>query len=237
MGHFLIKELIETYFIPLAIYNNKSGYDAEVLKKFNETSWNNPVVHITNHEGKDILPIFHGQYSEGQMITYIRKAMQANGKLIPKYLQLLEEEYTAQKSELTLEMYCFWSGEKNIGSQDGVIYTEAGFSNGKEVVKVTYDKSKINAASIIKNAKATGNADAIHTNDPTLLSLAKQNNISVKKPNTYRKDNEVHYYLYHSKYHKLELTPMQATRINSALAQGQSPEDYLSPRQIKLVKR
>lgn len=237
MGHFLIKEVIESYFVPLAIYNNKGGQDAEVLKIFNEAAWNNPVVHITDSKGKDLLSRFNGQYSPGQMITYIRKALQVNGKLIPEYVKLLEEEFNSENEELILEMYCFWSGEKNIGNQNGIVYTEAGFSNGKEVVKVVYDKTSTDAENIIKNAKISGNADAIHTSEADMISLAKKLNTTVKKPNGFRKDSEVHYYLHHSKYNKLELTPMQATKINSALGNCKNPEKYLSPRQLKLIEK
>src|SRR6187401_3636489 len=46
----LIVEAIETEFIPLAIHNNKGGHDAEILRRFNEAAWNNPVVHIVDSE-------------------------------------------------------------------------------------------------------------------------------------------------------------------------------------------
>tara|TARA_B110000259_G_C13840037_1_gene332304 strand:+ start:179 stop:310 length:132 start_codon:yes stop_codon:yes gene_type:complete len=40
-------------------------------------------------------------------------------------------------------MYCFWSGEKALGALDGVLSTQAGFSNHSEVVKVQYDSRLI----------------------------------------------------------------------------------------------
>ena len=46
----LIVEAIETYFIPLAIYNNKGGHDGEVLLMYNEPAWNNPVVRIVDEK-------------------------------------------------------------------------------------------------------------------------------------------------------------------------------------------
>ena len=47
---------IESEFIPLLVYNNKGGADAELLKKYKEPSWNYPVVRFLNSEGVDLIP-------------------------------------------------------------------------------------------------------------------------------------------------------------------------------------
>ncbi|MEZ4951027.1 MAG: hypothetical protein R2784_16825 [Saprospiraceae bacterium] len=57
-------EAIETCFVPLAIYNNKQGADATVLKKYNEPSWNNPVVRIVNQEGDNLVARIGGNYEK-----------------------------------------------------------------------------------------------------------------------------------------------------------------------------
>ncbi len=56
LTHPLLVEAIETAFIPLAIHNNKGGADAEILKRYNEPAWNNPVVRIVDSHGSQILP-------------------------------------------------------------------------------------------------------------------------------------------------------------------------------------
>ncbi|MBK9630139.1 MAG: thioredoxin family protein [Saprospiraceae bacterium] len=50
LSHPLMVEAIESYFVPLAIFNNKGGSDREVLEIFKEPSWNNPVVRIVSHD-------------------------------------------------------------------------------------------------------------------------------------------------------------------------------------------
>ncbi len=45
--------------------------------------------------------------------------------------------------EKAFKMYCFWSGEKALGALDGVLSTQAGFSNHSEVVKVQYESRLI----------------------------------------------------------------------------------------------
>ncbi len=236
MGNALIVEMIETYFVPLAIHNNRTGKDAEVLKKFNEPAWNNPVSRIVDKTGKDILPRLSGAYTEGAVIAFIRKGIEADKKLVPRYIQLLEEEYTAVKKDIVLEMYCFWSGEKNIGIQRGIISTLPGFSNGREVVKVTYDATAVNPYDVVAQAKKTNCADAVHTNDKYEQSQLKSKNITVKNLKSFSLDKDIHYYLKKSKYAHLELSSCQATRINSLIGLGQNAEHLLSPRQLSKLK-
>ncbi len=236
MSNSLIVEMIETYFVPLAIYNNKSGKDAAVLKKYKEVAWNNPVSRIVDQNGRDIVDRLNGSYTEGAVIGFIRKGIEANKKLVPKYIQLLEEEYTAIKKEIVLEMYCFWSGEKNIGNQKGVISTLPGFSNGKEVVKVTFDDSAIDEMDVVTNAQKTNNADAVHTNNSYEKSALKSKNIVVKNLAAFTVDKDIHYYLKQSKYASLDLSTSQATKINSLIGLGQNPDHLLSPRQLIKLK-
>ncbi len=237
MKNQLIVEMIETYFIPLAIHNNKSGDDATILKKYNEAAWNNPVSHIVDKNGKDLITKLSGAYSEAAVITFIRKGIEADKKLVPKYIQLIEEEYTAIKKEVVLEMYCFWSGEMNIARQKGIIKTEPGFSNGREVVKVTFDESATDEMSIIKEASKSKNADAVHTNQKNLSQNLKSQNIVVKNIDDFRLDNDIHFYLKKSIYANIYMTPMQATKANSLIGQGLDPNELFSPWQLLLLER
>ncbi|HOJ91142.1 MAG TPA: hypothetical protein PLH86_08580, partial [Saprospiraceae bacterium] len=51
---------------------------------------------------------------------------------------------------------------------------------------------------------------------------------------TFRTDKENKYYIYNSQYKSVPMTSLQATRINSLLAQGKAVESLLSPRQIQI---
>jgi copper chaperone CopZ/thioredoxin-related protein len=225
----LIVEAIETHFIPLCIYNNKSGKDAQVLKKYKEPSWNNPVVRIVDKKGKDIIPRLGSSYSPGYVTEGIVSALQQMGKPIPEYLNLLSSELNNyEPEELVLSMYCFWSGEKLLGSIPGVTSTEAGFMNGHEVVKVTYDPSIINDNTLIEKAKKGQCADEVFDNNK------KFKNISVRKKSKYRKDKETKYYLYHSPYKAVPMTSMQQLKANTELSRGGDITYLLSPRQLSL---
>ena len=63
----VIVETIEKYFIPLAIFNNKRGKDSEVLQRYGEPSWNNPVVRIINAKGENLIRRIAEDYSKARV--------------------------------------------------------------------------------------------------------------------------------------------------------------------------
>ena len=221
LSHPLMVEAIETSFVPLAIFNNKGGHDAEILKRYKEPSWNNPVVRIVDFKGRDLVQRIGGDYSALTLLRRMEESLATRGESVPQYMKLLEQELSARSTgslkEKHFKMYCFWSGEKQLGKVNGVLNTESGFMHG-EVVKVTYDEKVVSAAQ--------------------LEAYAKNNSFKPVDPDkTYRvASNDVHYYLKHTEYRYLPLTPIQQTKINSALGSRQNPEQYLSPRQMQWLK-
>jgi hypothetical protein len=229
LSHPLLVEAIEEHFIPLCIYNNKKGHDATILKKFKEPSWNNPVARIINKDGKDIIPRMAGNYSYSYVINGIIDALRNSGKTIPEYLQLMEREYSNQnQKEIILGMFCFWSGEKHMATIPGVVETEAGFMNGNEVVKVTYDPEVISSDHLINSARKGNSADVVFSNS------IKNKVVPVKKIGKFRKDKESKYYLYHSPYRALPMTQHQQLLANSEIARGGDITYLLSDRQQRL---
>jgi len=210
----LLVDAIEHEFIPLVIHNNKGGHDKDVLELYNEPSWNNPVVRIINKNGDDVIKRISGDYTVAAVATAMLKALEKEKKKIPLYLKLLKEERSISAQSLTesyFSMYCFWSGEGHLGSADGVIKTNPGFMGGQEVVRVVYDEEKISKKELSK--------------------FAKKSNCSLVKRSKFREDKDPQYYLKNSKYKHLPLSPMQRTKINSAIAAKENPEKYLSPSQ------
>lgn len=213
----LMTETIENEFIPLAIFNNKKGKDLIILKKYNEPTWNNPVVRIVNKKGDNIVKRVASDYSAKGLYHAMVKALKAEDKIIPEYVKILGQELTINFNtpnikETHYKMYCFWTGEKQLGSQDGVLITQAGFING-EVVKVKYDATKISEETLNTFAKANKMSPVISKNKFTWAE----------------KDED--YYLQHSQLKFLPLSQVQKTKINSALGNSKSPIPYLSPKQ------
>lgn len=216
LSHPLIVDLIHTNFVPLAIYNNKRGKDAEILARYEEPSWNNPVVRIVDDSGEMVAPRLAGNYSALGLVRAIKQAIINNQRVVPEYLYLLENELIAQRAALetaTYSMYCFWTGEKVFGAVEGVVKTRAGWSGGREVVQVQYNPNILSKKSLDK--------------------IAQQNSCQKLSETQIRDDRTPKYYLSNSDLQYVPLTELQASRINARLANGENYLDLLSPTQQK----
>lgn len=219
LTHPLIVEAIETYFIPLAIHNNKGGEDAAILKRYNEPSWNNPVVRVVDENGDEVMKRLSGNYSLAGLSAYLTNALIKEKGKAPAYMQLLADELTALANgtmKHTYSMYCFWTGEALFGKVNGVVKTSAGFQGGKEVVVVEYDPKIVTAS--------------------RLHEIAENHKCNIVTSGTFRLDVTPKYYLSNSKYKTVPMTELQKCRVNSALAENQNPDEYLSKRQLEYLK-
>ncbi|MBK8502462.1 MAG: thioredoxin family protein [Saprospiraceae bacterium] len=97
LSHPLIVETIETYFVPVAIYNNRTGKDASVLAYYREPSWNNPVVRIVSDDKSDLVPRLNGNYTPSGLVAYLIHGMKKAGYPIPDYLPRLSDELAANE--------------------------------------------------------------------------------------------------------------------------------------------
>ena len=241
LSHPLIVEAIEAYFVPVAIYNNKKGKDAEVLASFDEPAWNNPVVRIVNPLRADVVPRLSGDYSPLGLVNRMVDAISLQRQEPPMYLQLLQEELQAKANgteQTTLSMYCFWTGEKNYGQLPGVIATEPGFMNGREVVQVTYDPSVVTFQEVVHTGQRAQCADRIYVHDKQQEEAAQQliEAGKIRKKSSFRPDSEPKHYLSKTPYRAVPMTTLQAARANALIGQGKSPERVLSPRQIAIAQ-
>lgn len=238
LSHPLIAEAIENEFIPLAIHNNKGGEDAKILQKYNEPSWNNPVVRIVDAEGEDVTERISGNYSQ---LGVVKTMTEVLGEKTPNYLNLLCEELTAEDQgtqTATLSMYCFWTGEGQLGQLDGVVATEPGFMNGHEVVQVKFNPNIISFEKLVKAGNQVSCADQVFTNDAQQKSAAEKvlGKNATGSPSNFRRDDDLKYYLSHTVYAHVPMTPLQAARANALVGKRQSPVAILSPKQIALAK-
>jgi hypothetical protein len=222
LSHPLIVEAIETYFVPVCIYNNQGGKDAEALRRFGEPAWNNPVVRIVEAASeRDVVLRMANFNSSFQLVNGMRRALELRATPVPHYLELLEEELAAREAGLqtaTFSMYCFWSGEGTFGSLPGVIETEPGYQDGKEVVRVLFDPATTSRAELER-------------------LTAPQNIRSCAKNEGFRPDREPKYYLAQTDYRFIPMTTLQAARANSLVGQNRSPDDLLSPRQLEIRRK
>lgn len=215
LSHPLMVEFIENEFIPLAIYNNRPGADRDILSLYSEPSWNNPVAHFINYSGQDIIPKLANNY---QPLGMYNKMIEVLGKLarpVPPYAILLGEDLKMEHGALRSAIYeasCFWSGETSMALHPAVKYTEAGWIDNTEVVKVFFDQSQASPTELNSHAIIEG------------LSIADDQT-------EYKTDESPQYCLSKSLYRHLPLSKAQRSQINVAIAYSKQPEQYLSPKQ------
>ncbi len=241
LSHPLIVEAVEDLFVPLAVYNNIDGDDRKTLRAFNEPSWNNPVVRILSSGRKELAPRLDGDYTQRGLVRAMTVALENAGKPVPQYLQVLSEELSLLDRPLEkakFAMYCFWTGEAELGSLKGVLSTRPGFIGGKEVVEVEFDPSLLSYGKLVEEARAQKCATTVFSETAQQLAIAKSivGSDAVRRGGPIRPDKEPKYYLSKTSLRFLPLTILQKTRINSLLGKGKDPLQVLSPRQIRMFE-
>ena len=214
LSHPLLVEAIETLFIPLAVFNNHPGPDEKILRRFQEPSWNNPVVHILDNKGAPLTARLSDRYEALALHRHMTDALQHSGVHVPDYFSLLRGDLLIEGGIARTATYatpCFWSGETSLALNDAVIATQAGWIGGEEVVRVHYDPDS--------------------TNEVELDDYARDQQFTPIKDTNFEPDAEPQFYLRKTHFRYLPLTRSQATKINVAHPYGEDAETYLSPRQ------
>jgi len=215
--------VIEQSFIPLLVYNNQSE-DANLLKRYNEPSWNYQVVRFLDGKGKDIIPRKDRVWDKRSLSQRMVKVLQQTGRPVPEELSMLSGLQSSKSmapdlKQAAISQYCFWTGERVIGAIDGVHETEAGFLNGREVTKVTYDPKIVSVEDIHRIAAKNRTGDQVFT-----------------ELDGYRKApaHDQKRQLQGTRFQKIKMSNAQATKVNAwARSNPQKAVEFLSPDQKK----
>lgn len=242
LSHPLLVEAIESEFVPVLVYNNRGGKDAELLERFGEPSWNNPVVRFLDATGEDLLPRRAGVWSTGAIAARMVAALEEAEREVPTYLALAELETRERGLETaTFAMDCFWVGEARLGSLPGVAATRPGWLDGREVVEVRFDPNALAYGELVRAADALQCSRRVFAHDDDQERVARElAPTKTKRVTTLARDakkSDRARNLARSPLRFLPLTPLQATRVNSALAHGENAGRWLSPRQRTLAAR
>ena len=236
LTHPLIVEAAETLFVPVAVYNNVGGADREVLKRFREPTWNNPVVRIVDAKERALSDRLAGQYDPASLVTAMNVALRKAGRPVPGYLSLLDRELSAERTATALfAMHCFWTGEVCLGGLDGVVSTRTGWRDGREVVEVRYDPRRLGLEALLTAGRRC--ADQVFVPASQLSLARKVFGGRVAAGVTHRpspKDDL--YQLQHSRFARVPLTALQAQRVNADLGRRRDPRRWLSPRQEEVAR-
>lgn len=237
LTHPLLVEAIEEEFIPVLVYNNRhTGKDRELLKRFDEPSWNYQVIRFIDADQRDIIPRRDRVWDLGGVATRMAAALEAAERPVPTYLKALSIEHDSEQLETAVfGMFCFWTGEYELGSIDGVVTTEAGFYHGREVTLVRYHQKQIGLEQLIEEAAARQCAESVYIENS---GAAPQSRLQVKQfdHDRYRRapssDQKKQLQRWLADHQELQLTPQQLTKLNALMAGDREVAlSWLSPRQ------
>lgn len=246
LSHPLLVEALEELFVPVLVYNNRGGRDAAALERFGEPSWNNPVVRWVDAQGEDLIPRRDRVWSTGGIAQRAVLALEAAGSEAPLWLRLVvEEEEQRGVATACFAMPCYWSGEALFGGIEGVVGTRAGWLGGHEVVQVRYRPGELAWPTLVRRAEAGGCAVRVFVPDgedsDQRLAQAREvvGDRASRAPGQPRaaKASDQTYYLGRSPLAALELTPLQATRVNADLHSGGDWKRWLSPRGLRRAEQ
>ena len=232
----LLVEAIETEFVPLLVHNNTGGKDAKVLKQFGEPAWNYQVIRFFTADLGEIIPRKDRVWSLAGVARRMVLALDQEGEKIPLYLKSLADlSDTEHHKEALFAMACFWVGEFELGKLPGVVKTEAGWYDGREVTRVTYHTQHTAIAQLITQAARVQCAQKVYL-PPGTQAPDTRISVGIFKEQGYKKARESDQKKQIQNWKALKrvpnLNPMQLTRINAwAPISRREALEWLSPRQ------
>jgi len=150
---------------------------------------------------------------------------------------------TKNHREIALAMHCFWTGEMGLGAIDGVVKTEAGWLDGREVTLVTYHNEVIQLPELIKKAAQIDCAHKVYLKTEGERAVAeKAGRFSLGRlDSSYRpaKASDQKRQLQGTRYALIKgLSPIQETKVNAFVRSNQKlAYQYLTRRQQQSLKK
>lgn len=214
-----VVDIIENHFIPLLVINNTGGKDKEILQKYKEPAWNYQVIRFVDSQGKDIIPRKDKVRKTLPLLQRMKLALEKAKRPVPASLELsIQEKNTSHHAKAAISQYCFWTGETKLGRIDGVISTEAGWFDGKEVTLLTYDKTVLSPKKLLTEANKLNCANSAYFADEVHRKEAAKTKIMPvgKLTSSYRpaKHSDQKKQIQGRKGLQI-LTPAQQTKLNS----------------------
>lgn len=230
----LLVEAIEAEFVPVVVYNNRdSGSDARLLARFQEPAWNYQVVRFLNGDGEDIIPRQDKVWTLDGIAGRMVQALEQAKRPVPKYIVALAAGGGDQYGEAAFAQHCFWTGEYELGHIDGVIATEAGWLDGREVTLVQFDKNQLALEALIQQATQSKCADKVYTRGGHVVGSTEAGVLDDSYRRAEAKDQKRQL----MNWPKIPgLTKMQATKLNAlAPRDREAALAWLSPQQRRAL--
>ena len=202
LSNVVLVDVIENHFVPVVVYNNRGGEHERIRKAFKEPAWNYQVIRFLNAEGRDLIPRKDRIWSTPALSSRMVEALEKANRPVPESLRRLAPKPSSSRTATAaFAQFCYWTGERKLGALEGVLVTEAGYIDHREVTKVTYDPAVISYAELERKAKQMKCASVSYEHVPGSYKKASRNNQKKQIQGT--------------RFASLDLTPEQATKVNA----------------------
>ncbi len=141
--HPLLTEAVTDEFVALRL----NPHDAQRL-----TTAGSPLIFL-NGAGQSLLTSTSHSPANDGLALRMQQALHAANRPVPRYLQALAlEDDVSKHKRSAFAMFCYWIGEYELGKIDGVISTEAGWLEGREVTLVNYHEDQLALPTLAEKA-------------------------------------------------------------------------------------
>ena len=235
-------QAVEREFIPVLIYNNRAGKDAETLKRFGEPAWNYQVIRFLDGDGRDLIPRKDRVWTRDALATRMIQALEAAKRPVPGYLEVTAYEGNTDLQDMVaFAQACFWRGEVVVGRLPGVITTEAGWIGGREVTLVRYRPDLVDLDTLVDRAIVAGVADEVFVSTEEQrqqIDGNRQQKVGFLNANYHRaRDSDQKRQIRGSVFADIDLTDMQRTKVNAFVNTDiQKAAAWLTPDQMAEVE-
>lgn len=201
----------------VAVFVSNNDFDGEhgavdraAIARYAEPTWNNPVLRIVDANGAMLAPRITHDLGRAGLLRAMVTALDKASREVPPWLRIVADEPRPAVTK-TFACACFWEGEASLGARAGVKTTEAGFIDGREVVRVTVDADR--ASALDRAAQQLGYEEV--TRGAFRAAPARDDKHALKR----------------TSWASVAMTPAQRTRVNAAVAAGEDPSAFLAPHQ------
>ncbi|MDF1657842.1 MAG: hypothetical protein P1U58_09525 [Verrucomicrobiales bacterium] len=194
------------------------------------------MIRFLDERKNDIIPRKDRVWTVEALASRMAEALATADRPVPLYLKALAGVAAAKEpAQVAFAMHCFWTGEFRIGGLEGVLTTEAGWLNGREVTRVTWDRSVLGFEQLLEHAANFECADKVFVSVEGDRMAASSRRLSVGTlDESYRraKLTDQKRQISGTPFERLNLSPVQATKINAlARINPKSALNWLTPLQ------
>ena len=223
----------------MLVHNNSStGQDAALLKRFKEPAWNFQVLRFLDSNAKDIIPRRDQVWTLDAVSKRLVEALEKAKRPVPKYLQSLVGTSNLKEQQVAaFAMHCFWTGEYQLGNIDGVVETEAGWLDGREVTLVHYNKSEISIEQLAKRAAEVRCAQKVYTPEGKQFGRLQPGKLDSSYRVASRGDQKRQLQQVPRLTRVPNLNATQLTKLNALAPRNMSAAlEWLSPSQLRQIR-